>query len=71
LSGEEVLARLRADEATRDVPVIVLTADATKRRLDPLAVGARAYVIKPIAMRRSLEPVDEFLDARQAADRTS
>ena len=31
LHGDEVLAQLRADQETRDIPVVILTADATKR----------------------------------------
>jgi PAS domain S-box-containing protein len=61
LGGEQVLARLRADERTRDIPVVVLSADATARvpkRL--LADGARGYLTKPIGVRRLLETVDRF-----------
>src|SRR5206468_4323289 len=41
LGGEEVLARLRADSATCDIPVVVLSADATHHHLDEvMALGA-------------------------------
>ena len=48
LDGFEVLRRLRLDERTQSIPVIMLTA----RRQEPdvlagLALGARDYVIKP------------------------
>jgi signal transduction histidine kinase/ActR/RegA family two-component response regulator len=63
LNGEEVLAQLRADERTRDIPVIILSADATMRQLAPLlATGARDYLTKPIRVRRLLEVMDDFLE---------
>ena len=60
LSGEEVFTRLRAEPATADVPIIVLSADATPstvRRL--LARGAAAYLTKPTDLRE----LDAALDA--------
>jgi CheY-like chemotaxis protein/anti-sigma regulatory factor (Ser/Thr protein kinase) len=67
LGGEQVLARLRADKATRHIPVVVLTADV-KRERDPLfAAGASAYLTKPISVRRLLEVVDQFLAEPSAA----
>lgn len=61
LSGEKVLAQLQADEATRDIAVIVLSADAKREREPFLAAGARAYLTKPIGMRRLLEILDQFM----------
>ena len=63
IGGEEVLARLRADARTRAIPVVILTADATRESDPLLAAGARAYLTKPISVRRLLEVVDEFLAA--------
>jgi CheY-like chemotaxis protein len=57
-----VLAQLRADEATRDIPIVMLSADATKRQVDRLlAAGANAYLTKPISVRHLLEAVDQFI----------
>jgi signal transduction histidine kinase/CheY-like chemotaxis protein len=61
LGGEEVLASLGADESTRYIPVVVLTADAKRDRDALLGAGARAYLTKPISVRRLLEVVDQFL----------
>jgi signal transduction histidine kinase len=61
LPGEWVLVELRADEATRDIPVVILSADATGDREQILAGGARAYLTKPIVLRRLLETLDRFL----------
>jgi signal transduction histidine kinase/ActR/RegA family two-component response regulator len=68
LNGEEVLAQLRADERTREIPVVILSADATRRQLAPLlAAGARDYLTKPIGIRRLVEVVDESLGESLAA----
>jgi PAS domain S-box-containing protein len=62
MSGEELLARLRADPATRDIPVIVLSADATPGQIERLlANGARAYLTKPLDISEFLALVDDVL----------
>ena len=62
LGGEEVLARLRADERTRDIPVVILSADATDHTPGPLLeAGAQAYLTKPIGVRDLLEVVDTYV----------
>jgi PAS domain S-box-containing protein len=49
LSGDEVLKRLREDERTGSIPVIVLSADATRDQIERLKrQGAAEYVTKPI-----------------------
>jgi CheY-like chemotaxis protein len=61
LPGERVLAELQANSATRDIPVVILSADATRERAQFLAAGARAYLTKPIDLRRLLEILDLFI----------
>jgi PAS domain S-box-containing protein len=62
LDGGEVLHQLRADPATRHIPVVVLSADATQHQIDNLmSAGARAYLTKPIGVRRLLEVLDQFM----------
>ena len=61
LGGEEVLARLRAEEATRHIPVVVLSPDARRRRDPLLTAGARAHLTKPIGVHRLLEVIDELI----------
>jgi CheY-like chemotaxis protein len=62
MPGEEVLLRLRADARTRDIPVVVLSADATRQRIDQLrADGVVDYLIKPIDVRSLLRTVDSAL----------
>ncbi len=47
MDGWEVLRQLRADQATRDLPVVVVSILDEKAR--GLALGADAYLIKPVA----------------------
>ncbi len=62
LPGEEVMRRLHADPVTRDAPIVVLSADATRRQVDQLlAAGATAYLTKPIAVRDLLTTVDTVI----------
>jgi signal transduction histidine kinase/CheY-like chemotaxis protein len=63
IPGEEVMERLKLNEITRDIPVIILTADATRYGGQLLDAGARAYVTKPIAVRELLGALDAFFDA--------
>ncbi len=48
MSGMSVLARLRADEATRTLPVLIVTAEEeVEARVNGLQHGADDYIIKP------------------------
>jgi CheY-like chemotaxis protein len=63
MTGDEVLRRLRADDATRSIPVVVLSADATQRQQRELrAAGATDYLTKPVGVRQLLEAVDRLLE---------
>jgi PAS domain S-box-containing protein len=67
LDGEAVLTRLRHDERTRDIPVVVLSADATHERIRRLReLGAAAYVTKPIDVPDFLGVVQRVLDPSPA-----
>ena len=51
MDGLEILRRLRADRATADVPVIMLTArTAEMDRVEGLESGADDYVVKPFGL---------------------
>jgi CheY-like chemotaxis protein len=65
VSGLEVLRILRADPATRDVPVIMISADATKEQVRRLLdAGARAYVTKPLDVAEFVNVVADTLQER-------
>jgi CheY-like chemotaxis protein len=62
LRGEEVLRRLSEDVRLRQIPVAVLTADATAEQARRLkAAGACAYITKPIEISELLRLVDDRL----------
>jgi signal transduction histidine kinase/ActR/RegA family two-component response regulator len=61
--GYEVLRCLKADAATRAIPVVVLSADASKKQVERLlSLGAREYVTKPLDVKHFLEVVAENLE---------
>ena len=63
IGGDEVLARLKGDPATRDIPVVVFSADATRRQTEELvAAGAQDYLTKPIRVADLLAAVDAVLE---------
>jgi signal transduction histidine kinase/ActR/RegA family two-component response regulator len=67
MSGSDALRMLRRSPETSDIPVIVLSADATegqKRRL--LDAGATEYLTKPLDVARFLEILDEALGVKES-----
>jgi CheY-like chemotaxis protein len=64
MTGREVLEELKQDPGTRDIPVVIVSADATPRRIDELLeCGASAYLTKPLDIRHFLDVVEESLNA--------
>jgi CheY-like chemotaxis protein len=62
MRGDEVLARLRKEETTRNISVVVISADATARQIQRLmAAGAYSYLTKPIDIAEFFRVVDEAL----------
>jgi signal transduction histidine kinase/CheY-like chemotaxis protein len=62
LSGRDVLAALRGEPSTRDIPVVILSADATERQIERLlAEGARHYLTKPLDVQLLLTLLDDVL----------
>jgi signal transduction histidine kinase len=70
MAGAEVLDRLRADPATRMVPVVVLSADATDRQIARLIDrGARDYLTKPLDLARFVTVVAKILNEHEEEPR--
>jgi putative two-component system response regulator len=69
MDGYEVITRLKADESTREIPVIFLTAkvevEDEKRGLE---LGAVDYITKPISPPIVLARVRNHLDLKHARD---
>jgi PAS domain S-box-containing protein len=62
LPGWQVLHQLKADQATRDIPVIVISADATAPQISRLiSAGARAYLTKPLDIVEFFRVIDQAL----------
>ena len=62
LSGEEVFRRLKADQATGAIPIVIVSADANKDTLGRLEeAGASSFVTKPLNVGLFLETIDEML----------
>ena len=67
LPGIEVLRRLQAASETQNIPVVVISADATRSQVDRLlAAGARAYLTKPFDVKKLLAVLDETLKTEAA-----
>ncbi|MGV3531656.1 MAG: PAS domain-containing protein [Chthoniobacteraceae bacterium] len=63
IPGDEVLSRLRQEAATQDIPVIMISADATSDRIAQLlSDGAIGYLTKPYKVTEFLEVIDEALE---------
>jgi PAS domain S-box-containing protein len=62
LDGFGLLRRLRAEEATREVPVLLLSARAGEEsRIEGLRAGADDYLVKPFSARELVTRVDSHL----------
>ncbi|SHK97355.1 PAS domain S-box-containing protein [Pseudonocardia thermophila] len=65
MSGEQVLAALRADPRTAAVPVAVFSADATDARIRQIrCAGADDYITKPVAVLELLRRVHALTTGR-------
>jgi signal transduction histidine kinase/CheY-like chemotaxis protein len=65
LPGDEVLARLRDDPRTAEIPIVILSADATPTRLERLRdEGADDYLTKPLELQRFFDILNTYLRGR-------
>jgi CheY-like chemotaxis protein len=65
MDGWEVTRRVKADPATRPIPVLALTADAMSGdREKALQAGCDDYDIKPVELPRLLAKIQALLDRR-------
>ena len=61
MHGSEVLQQLQQDPTTADIPVVILSANATPSQIERLLMaGARNYLTKPFNLDPFLAVVDEF-----------
>lgn len=61
-NGPEVLERLRANEATRDVPVIFLTGVSDREKIqEALALRPQSYLLKPVDHEKLMSAITKFV----------
>ena len=71
-SGIELLRRIKRSEATRDIPVVMLTAKAAEDNvIQGLDVGADDYVTKPFAPRELIARIRALLRRTAGSEESS
>ena len=61
VDGLEVLRRIKADERTKSIPVVMLT--SSKEQSDVIAgykLGANSFIVKPVDFKKFMETVEEL-----------
>lgn len=62
MDGYEVLARLRSDENTKDIKIVILSALANERDIkNAMDLGADAYLTKPVIAQKLYETLEKFI----------
>jgi CheY-like chemotaxis protein len=70
LAGWEVLRRFKADETTRHIPVIIISADATARQIQRLMdAGASDYLTKPLNVSEFFRVIEEATKPEDEPDK--
>ena len=60
--GAEALRQLKRDEKTAEIPVVVVSADATSGQIERLtSLGAQAYLTKPLNVKHFVRLIEELL----------
>ena len=61
LNGKQTLKHIKGEEALKDIPVIIYSTSLNPREKEEcMALGAYAYVIKPVTYKDSLETANGF-----------
>jgi len=64
LDGLEVLQRLKADDGTKDIPVIMLTARTQEEDVEEgISSGAADYVTKPVKSEELIACIERLISA--------
>ena len=62
INGFEVLERLRLDTSTANIPIVILSADATPGQIRRFRdAGANEYLTKPLDLKLLLSLIDNYL----------
>ena len=69
MNGWEVAQKLKADSATRNIPIIALTAHAMGGdREKALDAGCNEYETKPVEFKRLLDKMNSFLEETDSTE---
>ena len=61
IDGLEVLARMKADERTRSIPVVMLTSSKEQRDLiESYQLGVNSYIVKPVDFENFVQAAREL-----------
>ncbi len=61
VDGIDVLRKIKSDETTRTIPVVMLTSSGEERDiLESYGFGANSYVVKPVEFERFAEAVEQI-----------
>lgn len=61
VDGLEVLQKVRADERTNCVPVVILTSSNEERdRIDSYKLGVNSYIVKPVEFDKFIKAVAQI-----------
>ena len=62
IQGFEVIRLLQAEEKTKEIPVVVISADAMPHQIEKLMkAGSKDYLPKPLDIKAFLQVVDEWV----------
>ncbi len=62
IHGSEVLRLILSEEKTKDIPIVIISADAMPQQLDKmLKAGAKYYLTKPLNINALLKIIDGFV----------
>lgn len=61
VDGLEVLRRIKSDERTKDIPVVVLTSSQEEKdRIESYKLGVNSYIAKPVDFQQFTEAVRQL-----------
>lgn len=61
IDGPEVLQKIKGDERTRNIPVVVLTSSKEQRDVvESYRLGVNSYIVKPVSFERFAAAVQEL-----------
>ncbi|MBX3216813.1 MAG: response regulator [Labilithrix sp.] len=61
VSGLDVLRRLKSEERTRTMPVVILTSSKEDRDLtEAYRLGANSYIVKPVEFDKFVQAIETF-----------